>query len=350
MLHLLNVVFGVSIFLGLYAAAAAGDWFHIATTTLWALASLAVGAFVGLLFGIPRAKPTPAQGADPKAASVTTTAPHSEVNNNLIEVSDWLTKIIVGVGLVQLGSLPEKLKMLARPLAACLGADCGLAAAVGIIIFFVFSGFLAGYINARTFITAMFEVFDKELNAPEREKLNALETTLDIIGDDKNASLPGQGLPGKSPASEKGASIAGSKMNLLATESVPADTASESGAIEAPDDPHKGAFGGSPVANGRSLQANIKPRAGTLSSACWVELIVSSVDASHPLTGDVTFFLHPSFGRHEQYDVEVENGVARDTILSWGAFTVGVIADGGATKLELDLSSVSGGTKRFYEK
>jgi hypothetical protein len=353
MLMMLNRVFGVSIFLGLYAAAFAGGWLHIATTTLWALAFLAVGAFVGLLFGIPRAKPAPATGADPKATSGAN-APRSEVNNNLIEVSDWLTKIIVGVGLVQLNSLPAKLKLLASPLAACLRADCGLAAAIGIIVFFGFAGFLAGYINARTFITAMFDVFDRGLSRPELEKLKALETTMDLIAEDANAPRPGQSLSATTKASEPAKSIENWKLNLHSTEPVASVAATESvgekAEEDASDDPNKGAFGGSPVANGRSLQASIKPMAGAQSSACWIELIVNSVDSSRPLTGTVTLFLHPSFGRHAQYDLKVVNGIARDTILSWGVFTVGVIADGGETKLELDLATVTGGTKRFYEE
>ena len=356
MLQMLNRVFGVSIFLGLYAAAAAGGWFHIATTTLWALASLAVGAFIGLLFGIPRVKAATAPAADPKAAAPAASAAHAEVNNNLIEVSDWLTKIIVGVGLVQLSSLPAKLKMVATPLAACLQGDCGLAAAIAIIIFFGFAGFLAGYINARTFITAMFVVFDRQLDDADRGKLNALQATVDIMDDNQNGPRPGESVLGTNVAADKPAPAAVAKMNLFAA--VAADGPPTEGATppaegapkaEESDDPNKGAFGGSPVANGRSLQASIRPRAGARSSACWVELSVSSVDPARPLTGKVTLFLHPSFGRHEQYDVDVENGIARDTILSWGAFTVGVLADGGETKLELDLSTVTGGTKRFYE-
>lgn len=336
MLALLNRVFTVAILLGLVMTALAA-WGHAATAILWALASLAVGAFIGLLFGIPRVKQTPATGADPKASASAATL-RSEVNNNLIEVSDWLTKIIVGVGLVQLNTLPAKLKLVATPLALCLADSCGLAAAVGIIVFFAFLGFLAGYINARTFISAMFDVFDAKLNAPEREQFNALKTTVGIIDDDSAASRPGQSLLKKSPLGTAAAPPS------LATATLQTDLD--------PDDPNKAKFGGSPAAGGRLLQATIKPMggSGSRSSACWVELTVSSTDPAKPLTGLVTFFLHPSFGRYERYDIKVENGVARDTILSWGAFTVGAKTDGGETKLELDLSGVPGGTKSFYEE
>ena len=135
---------------------------HGATVILWALACLAVGALFGLLFGVPR--PRPISGAPSEASGPTS---GYQPNNNLIEISDWLTKIIVGVGLIELTSLPEKLKMMASPLADCLRAECGLAIAVGIIVYFTTSGFLAGYINARTFIAVMLKESDDQLQALE---------------------------------------------------------------------------------------------------------------------------------------------------------------------------------------
>ena len=89
-----------------------------------AIASLVVGGFIGFLFGIPRATAERIALERATAASETATAtenaaPHvegrnkplppvgrgpssrHEVNTNLEEISDWLTKIIVGVSLVQ---------------------------------------------------------------------------------------------------------------------------------------------------------------------------------------------------------------------------------------------------------
>jgi len=117
---------------------------------LWSLACLAVGAFGGLLFGIPRARQKPAGDGQNGNSPL-------EVNNNLIEVSDWLTKIIVGLGLVELGSLPARLKTITHPLAASLGTEFGSAIATGIVVYFSMLGFLAGYLNARTFIAALLK-------------------------------------------------------------------------------------------------------------------------------------------------------------------------------------------------
>lgn len=113
-------------------------------------------------------------------------------------------------------------------------------------------------------------------------------------------------------------------------------------------DPNKGKFGGAPKANGRVLEATITPAAGPNSAACNVLLRVRSTDPAKPLTGDVTFHLHPTFGRWARYVVPSKGGIAGDSITSWGVFTVGAVADGGSTKLELNLANVDGGTPKFY--
>src|SRR5215207_3296326 len=56
-------------------------------------AAFGVGALVGFLFGIPRRFQR--EGSDPALGGLV-------VNTNLEQISDWLTKIIVGVGLVEI--------------------------------------------------------------------------------------------------------------------------------------------------------------------------------------------------------------------------------------------------------
>src|SRR6185503_13654313 len=59
---------------------------------LVALAPAAVGALLGFVFGIPKTLQSNAPpAADGKAAY--------QVNTNLEQISDWLTKMLVGVGL-----------------------------------------------------------------------------------------------------------------------------------------------------------------------------------------------------------------------------------------------------------
>jgi hypothetical protein len=153
-------------------------------------------------------------------------------------------------------------------------------------------------------------------------------------------------LPGRAPATEREVSSGG---GAAAAATKPGRKAPGGKKGPDPNDPNKGKYGGSSTSNGRVLQAKIEPVAGERSAACRVHFWVQSTDPEkNPLTGTVTFKLHPTFNRWEKYEVEVKNGVAQATIVSWGAFTIGAEADAGATKLELDLMDVNGGTDKFY--
>lgn len=114
------------------------------------------------------------------------------------------------------------------------------------------------------------------------------------------------------------------------------------------DDPQKERWGGLAERNGRKLSAKISKVKG---SKEWYEITVTvaAVTSAHPLKGQVTFHLHPTF-RESRQVVEVENGRASLSLLAWGAFTVGAEADRGATKLELDLSEVAGAPRAFKGK
>jgi tetratricopeptide (TPR) repeat protein len=135
---------------------------------LVAAAALMAGFLLGFVFGIPSLspkmpgpQPSTEEGGSPIVSSG---QPSNSVrsNTNLIEISDWLTKIIVGVGLVELSKIPAKLGELSyyvgiglRP-AQCDGhtacfdsAVSGQAAALAIMIFYFAAGFLFGYIWTR---------------------------------------------------------------------------------------------------------------------------------------------------------------------------------------------------------
>ena len=66
----------------------------IALAILATFAAGAIGALIGFLFGIPMSR------SDGKQSTLTVDGSYKP-NTNLEQVSDWLTKIIVGVGLVQ---------------------------------------------------------------------------------------------------------------------------------------------------------------------------------------------------------------------------------------------------------
>jgi hypothetical protein len=88
-----------------------------------------------------------------------------QVNTNLTEISDWLTKIIVGLGLVKLTKLPPYLTSMAVALSnGILDKDksTAMAVAYGTITFFSVLGFLFGYLFTRLFLSKAISIADQE--------------------------------------------------------------------------------------------------------------------------------------------------------------------------------------------
>jgi uncharacterized membrane protein YciS (DUF1049 family) len=122
------------------------SFWEIMASTAFAIGTLTIMMFsapfdagwwvrAGTMFSI-------ASGISPSAHDVIAFTP----NTNLEQISDWLTKIIVGATLVQIGTIRvyfSKLclwvgEQLHQPIA---GIFCG-----GIVIYFFFAGFLWGYL------------------------------------------------------------------------------------------------------------------------------------------------------------------------------------------------------------
>jgi hypothetical protein len=127
---------------------------------LWGLAALMCGGLLGFLFGIPRVE----QQANVTANGTTQTDSEpngryrQRVNTNLEEISDWLTKIIVGIGLVQLSQIPAKFESVAVFLA---GDEYKIGLAATILVVFGIIGFFAGYLLTRLFLASAFSRADQ---------------------------------------------------------------------------------------------------------------------------------------------------------------------------------------------
>lgn len=168
-----------------------GSWMLAITSSLIGGASYAVGWVVGFLFGIPRSRadeaqapatapaagtPAPAAGAPPPA--VAPAAPRARArsglrtNTNLQDVSDWLTKLLLGAGLTQLNSIPGALGRFGHNAAtALLGptADPALRYPISVfvqatVVYFAAVGFLAGYLVTRLFLAGAFSDADRQLD------------------------------------------------------------------------------------------------------------------------------------------------------------------------------------------
>jgi hypothetical protein len=116
-----------------------------------ALACLMVGGALGFLFGIPRAERADLPEGEGRSAM------RFRANTNLEDISDWLTKILVGVGLIQLGQLSEPLGRLVTAVATGIGGDRPSPSfALALLLYFTLVGFLAGYLLTRLYLPRAF--------------------------------------------------------------------------------------------------------------------------------------------------------------------------------------------------
>ena len=137
---------------------------HVAM--LWALACLSLGAVVGFLFAIPKIFQNSGEAPSPGEAGAAAVGNYRlMLNTNLEQVSDWLTKIIVGVGLVELREIPAALQTCADYVAKGIGVTDG-SVAMALILYFLVCGFLGTYIVMRLYVTRAFSEADQLAQLP----------------------------------------------------------------------------------------------------------------------------------------------------------------------------------------
>lgn len=122
--------------------------------TLLAVAGAAsvCGALLGFVFGIPRALQGGGSAGSEAAGHAAARGSESRygANTSLEQISDWLTKILVGVGLTQLTELPGALESYSQFVGQSLPGVSGGHVFVGAeTLYFAICGFLASYLWTR---------------------------------------------------------------------------------------------------------------------------------------------------------------------------------------------------------
>lgn len=211
-LKVLTVGLGLAgVFTILYAAQTStiAQFFGVLGVALVLAASaLLIGGLLGFLFAIPRTLPAEAGSQAPQVSAIgETPAPSAAdvnygVNTNLEQISDWLTKILVGVGLTQIATFPELMKGYVGFISPGLGGFPSSGAfAIALLLVSLVDGFLIAYLWTRTYFAAAL----RHANAVSR--LAAVEKKLDSIDLDARAwSLTQQLLnaqPGTPPPPQK---------------------------------------------------------------------------------------------------------------------------------------------------
>lgn len=149
-------------------------WRGFAVAVMASASAAILGWLLGFLFGIPRTLQSAApvdrpQGAPPPPGAASPAGPAPALvtpgeapdvarteyaaNTNLEQISDWLTKILVGIGLTQVGPMTAHIRELATALGqAIAGPGEGFAFALALLLFYAVAGFLQGYLWTRLYL------------------------------------------------------------------------------------------------------------------------------------------------------------------------------------------------------
>jgi positive regulator of sigma E activity len=153
----------------------------LGTALLIGGASFCFGTLSGFLFGIPRVINSSSAHSDLKSSK--NAIIH---NDNLVQISDWLTKIIVGVGLTQINKAPEKLWNLGAKIKYCfdpngftktgtaqemsINEEIATVISICVVMYFLILGFMAAYLWTRVYFSHMFE---KEIELETHANINS---------------------------------------------------------------------------------------------------------------------------------------------------------------------------------
>lgn len=156
-------------------------------------ACFGLGAMGGFLFGIPRIMSSTSNQTPVKAVSGTVMH-----NDNLVQISDWITKIIVGVGLTQLNEIPGILQQIGKFLAPCFYytnngkiiqtpemKEFASMITICVVLYFIILGFMACYLWTRFHFSEML----KDTLDDNDPKIEAQATILNEGEGDININL-----------------------------------------------------------------------------------------------------------------------------------------------------------------
>jgi hypothetical protein len=340
---------------GLLALFGAGSksWAVAWIELLLGATALSAGAFFGFLFGIPRSLP------DDPANSM------YRPSTNLEQVSDWLTKILIGVGLVQLAAIRDGLDTIGTLVSKTVTPAPDGVAFVSqlVVVVFLVMGFLSSFLWTRLYYGRIQTLTDRSLvgdmerfkREVERNQEETKRKQEQIQQETKKSltALAKRDLPASGQA--KPSEIAPEDHGLIAEGDASAQLPKEiqdkiDEFMRLPDDdwdsdPTADLFPDAPREdNGRRLDAEM---VSNLGEGLLVKLKVVRTGGA-PLKAMVIFLLHPTFAQRI-VRVLPHNGVAETNFYASGAFTVVAIADEGKTILGYDLAKLPGAPRWFRE-
>ena len=145
-----------------------------------------LGLFAGFLFGIPK-------HISKNLSGIYTS------NTNLEEISDWLTKILVGLGLTQISFIPSKVESIVLYLSYRM-VNVPQNIILSILLYFIFFGFFAGYLITRIYLSKEFAKVEDDLRNLNRatDQLDTGPKEINLVLDHLQAHLEDISVKGDS--------------------------------------------------------------------------------------------------------------------------------------------------------
>jgi hypothetical protein len=324
---------------------------------LLGIASFISAFFTGTLFGMPKRN-------NIKEGDYS-------LNNSLVEISEWLTKIIVGLGLVNLKEIPGYLSSLGEYVRASSKYEGQLVDiyTIGIVVYFGFLGLYIGYNYMRLVLSNKYKNADNKLLEKrleiartevkeakneielkgkelikiksENQDINELKNTLikkvnEPIFSESNFKTTIEDLMASTETSKTKSELE----QVVDQMKKEANLKLKKGLITHHNDPQKGQWNSKSIQNEREIKADVTEEAKGLFN---IKLqIVSTNPENNPLKKDdiILFALHNTFGDPPFRLIKVENDSASLTLYAYGSFTVGAFVDYGTTELEIDLAEL----------
>jgi len=315
---------------------------------LVAAASSCAGALFGFLFGIPRGSMQ--SNTEERVAKPNNYRP----SNSLEQVTEWLTKILVGAGLIELAKISGALNAAGIAVAGAFNsAPSGTAIVTkAVIVSFVVYGFLVAFLWTRIYYSRLQALGDKDiwdaLNDARQQAIHEKESkeeALSILEGVAAGAIPTrQAGPRRAQVSAK------SSTSPQETDEWPDEVRAKVEEFKnAPNDWNDDTAGrifrgASQEAHGKILEGEIVKE---LRSALVVNLRVRTKTGER-LEGPVSLLLHPSFTKSVM-EVQPEGDRAEARITAGGWFTVVAIIDKGNTVLSYNLKQLPNAPEWFKQ-
>ena len=138
----------------------------------------------GFLFGLPRTHQESSEEEGHEGDSERKIA--YQINTNLEQISDWLTKMLIGVGLVEMKDLMAFIVKVSSKISADIGHPGAESLIIASMLCMAVLGFFATYLGTRLYIAGALVSADTKLQEIAEETEEAEEAEEAVENDVKN--------------------------------------------------------------------------------------------------------------------------------------------------------------------